>query len=106
LFRELFQSTDKQGVSKAALVQAYEVRRAAEEQARQIRADAQLSSEERSVLLAALRAQTTQALARSLGPVGFGAYLKEHGQQFTNSLSLPVTRARADFQRTDVITVK
>jgi hypothetical protein len=106
LFRELFQSTDKQGVSKAALVQAYEARRAAEEQARQIRADAQLSSEERSVLLAALRAQTAQALSRSLGPVGFGAYLKEHGQQFTNSLSLPVTRMQALGQRSDVITVK
>lgn len=106
LFRELFQSTEKQGVSKAALVQAYEARRAAEEQARQVRADAQLSAEERALLLAALRAQTSQALARSLGPVGFGSYLKQHGQQFTNSLSLPVTRVRADIQRTDVITVK
>lgn len=106
LFRELFQSTEQQGVPKTALVQAYEVRRAAEEQARQIRADAQLTSEERSVLLAALRAQATQALSRSLGPVGFGAYLKQHGQQFTNSLSLPITRVRTDIQRTDVITVK
>lgn len=106
LFRELFQSTEKQGVAKAALVQAYEARRAAEEQARRIRADAQLSSEERSVLLAALRAQTAQALSRSLGPVGFGAYLKKHGQQFTNSLSLPVTRVQALGQRSDVITVK
>jgi len=106
LFRELFQSTDQQGVSKAALVQAYEARRAAEEQARQVRADAQLSTEERTLLLAALRAQTSQALARSLGPVGFGSYLKQHGQQFTNSLSLPVTRVRSDLQRTDVITVK
>jgi len=106
LFRELLQSTDNQGVSKAALLQAYEARRAAEEQARQIRADAQLSSEERSVLLAALRAQTTQALSRSLGPVGFGAYLKQHGQQFTNSLSLPVTRMQSLGQRSDVIPVK
>jgi predicted CopG family antitoxin len=106
LFRELFQSTDKQGVSKAALVQAYEARRVAESQALEIRADQQLTTEERTLLLAALRAQTTQTLARSLGPVGFGAYLKQHGQQFTNSLSLPVTRVRADLQRTDVITVK
>lgn len=101
LFRDLFQSTEKLGVAKAALVQAYEARRAAEAQAQQIRADQQLSNEERLLLLAALRAQTTQALARSLGPVGFDAYLKQHGQQLTNSLSMPVTR-----QRTDVITVK
>lgn len=94
LFRELFQSTEKQGVAKAALVQAYEARRAADEQAKQIRADQQLSAEERTLLLAALRAQTTQTLARSLGPVGFDAYLKQHGQQLTNSLSLPVTRQR------------
>ncbi|KAF0176771.1 MAG: Peptidoglycan-binding LysM [Limisphaerales bacterium] len=106
LFRELLQSTDKQGVAKAALVQAYEVRRVAESQAREIRADQQLTTEERATLLAALRAQTTQTLARSLGPVGFGAYLKQHGQQFTNSLSLPVTRLQALGQRTDVITVK
>ena len=106
LFRELFHSTEKQGVGKAALVQAYEARRAADEQARQIRADAQLSAEERATLLAALRAQTTQALARSLGPVGFGAYLKQHGQQFTNSLSMPVTRVQALGQRSDVFMVK
>ena len=106
LFRELLQSTDKQGVAKAALVQAYEARRVAESQAREIRADPQLTTEERATLLAALRAQTTQTLARSLGPVGFGAYLKQHGQQFTNSLSMPVTRLQALGQRTDVITVK
>ena len=54
LFVELFQSTENQGVSKAALVQAYETRRAAESQAQQIRADRQLSTEERALLLAAL----------------------------------------------------
>ena len=106
LFRELFQSTEKLGVAKAALVQAYQARRAAESQAQQIRADQQLSAEERLLLLAALRAQTTQVLARSLGPVGFNAYLKQHGQQLTNSLSMPVTRQRLEEQRTDVITVK
>jgi len=41
-----------------------------------------------------LRSQTTQVLARSLGPVGFGAYLKAHGEQLTNSLSLPPARPR------------
>ena len=94
LFRSLFQSTEKLGVAKTALVQAYEARRAAESQAQQIRADQQLSNEERALLLAALRAQTTQALARSLGPVGFDAYLKEHGKQLTNSLSMPPDRQR------------
>lgn len=94
LFRALFESTEQQGVAKAALLQAYEARRAAESQARQIRADQQLSEDERLLLLAALRAQTTQALVRSLGPAGFGAYAKQHGQQLTNSLSLPVARQR------------
>jgi hypothetical protein len=95
LFSELFQSTEKQNVAKAALLQAYEARRAAETQAQQIRADRQLSDEERTLLLAVLRAQTTQVLARSLGPTGFDAYAKQHGQQLTNSLSLPVGRQRA-----------
>ena len=92
LFRDLFQSTEKLGVAKTALVQAYEARRAAESQSQQIRSDKQLSDEERLLLLAALRAQTTQALARSLGPVGFDAYLKQHGKQLTNSLSMPLVR--------------
>lgn len=95
LFRELLQSTEKQGVTKAALLRAYESRRTAEKQAEEIRTDQQLSRAERTLLLAALRAQTTQALARSLGPVGFGAYLKVHGQQLTNSLSMPPGRAAA-----------
>lgn len=99
LFRELFESTENRGVSKAALVQAYEARRAAAAQAAQILGDAQLSADERALLLAALRAQTTQALARSLGPVGFDAYMKTHGQQLTNSLSLPVTQPPAGLIR-------
>ena len=95
LFRELLQSTENQGVPKAALVQAYEARRAATTQAEQIRADAQLSDEERALLLAALRAKTTQALASSLGPVGFDAYVKQYGKQLTNSLSLPRAQPNA-----------
>ncbi len=98
LFRELFESTENQGVAKAALVQAYETRRAADTQAQQIRADRQLSTEERALLLAALRAQTTQALSDSLGPVGFGAFVKQYGQQFTNSLSPPTDRLRTGTQ--------
>ena len=94
LFLELLQSTEKQGVAKGALLQAYESRRTAEKQAEEIRADQQLTQAERGQLLGVLRSQTTQALARSLGPVGFGAYLKEHGQQLTNSLSLPPARTR------------
>ena len=95
LFRELLQSTENQGVPKAALVQAYEARRAATTQAEQIRADAQLSDEERALLLAALRAKTTQVLASSLGPVGFDAFMKQYGKQLTNSLSLPSARPNA-----------
>lgn len=106
LFRDLLQSTENRGVAKAALVQAYEARRAAETQARDIRADQQLSTEERTVLLATLRAQTAQALSRTLGPVGFDAYLKQHGQQFTNALSLPVVRVRAGVQPPEGVSVK
>ena len=94
LFRALFESTENLGVAKAALVQAYEARRAADSQSQQIRADKQISDEERALLFAALRAQTTQALSRSLGPVGFDAYLKQHGKQLTNSLSMPPERQR------------
>lgn len=92
LFRDLLQSTEKQGVSKAALLQAYESRRAAEKQALEIREDEQLTGDQRELLLVALRVQTLQTLGRSLGPVGFGAYLKQHGQQLTNSLSMPQAR--------------
>jgi hypothetical protein len=106
LFRELFRSTDQQGVTKAALVQAYETRRAAETQMNDIRRDPELSTEERAVLVAALRAQTAQALSRTLGPGGFGTYMKAHGQSFTNSLSLPVPRVQATSQGAGVVPVK
>lgn len=106
LFRELFRSTDQQGVTKAALVQAYETRRAAETQMNDIRRDPELSTEERAVLVAALRAQTAQALSRTLGPGGFGAYMKAHGLSFTNSLSLPVPRVQATSQGAGVVPVK
>jgi len=94
-FRELHRSTENQGLTKAALVEAYEARRAAQRQADEIRSDAELSNAERAALLAALRAQTAQVLSRSLGPVGYTAYLKQHGAGFTNSLSLPRAPAGA-----------
>ena len=105
-FRALFESTANQGVTKAALVQAFEARRTAESQAEQIKRDAQLTSEERELLLAALRAQTAQTLSRTLGVGGYDAYMKGHGRQFTNSLSVPATRARANPSGAEVIKVK
>ena len=88
-FRELFDSTEKRGVTKAALTAAYETRTAANEQARELQADQQLSAEERTLLQAALLARTTQALARDLGQAAFAAYLKDYGEQLTNSLAPP-----------------
>ena len=63
-------------------------------------------AEERELLLAALRAQTAQTLSRTLGVGGYDAYMKGHGRQFTNSLSVPVTRARANPSGAEVIKVK
>ncbi len=93
-FVELFQSTAQLGVAKAALIEAHAARRTAAAQAREIREDGALSVEERAVLLATLRATATATLARSLGPVGFAAYVKSHGQSLTNALSLQPQRRR------------
>ena len=59
-----------------------------------------------AMLLAALRAQTAQTLSRTLGVGGYDAYMKGHGRQFTNSLSVPVTRARANPSGAEVIKVE
>lgn len=93
-FVELFQSTAQLGVPKRALVEAHTARAAAARQAQEIRADEALSTEERALLLATLRATTTDRLARTLGPAAFTAYAKSHGQSLTNALSLPPQRRR------------
>ncbi|PAW91592.1 MAG: hypothetical protein B9S33_00405 [Pedosphaera sp. Tous-C6FEB] len=93
-FVELFQSTAQLGVQKSALVEAHTARTAAARQAQEIRADKALSTEERALLLATLRAATTDRLARTLGPAAFTAYAKNHGQSLTNALSEPPQRRR------------
>lgn len=93
-FVELFQSTAQLGVPKSALVEAHAARATAARQAQEIRADEALSTEERALLLATLRATTTDRLARTLGPAAFTAYAKSHGQSLTNALSLPPQRRR------------
>ena len=93
-FVELLQSTAQLGVPKNALVEAHTARAAAARQAQEIRADEALSTEERALLLATLRATTTDRLARTLGPAAFTAYAKSHGQSLTNALSLPPQRRR------------
>jgi len=79
-YLELVQVADRLALAPQAAVDAYETRRAAEDQARQLRADPSLSAEERAAGLRALRADVEQSLTSAFGASAFEIYKTRSGQ--------------------------
>jgi hypothetical protein len=66
--------TQRLELPETTAAQAYEVRRQAEDAARQLRDNQSLTAEDRQAMLQALCAQTKQNLSDTLGPKGLAAY--------------------------------
>lgn len=72
-----------------AAAQAYEIRRQAQDAARQLFDNQSLSAEDRQAMLQAIGAETKQHLSAALGPQGFTAYAKLDGGWMTQLTSRP-----------------
>jgi hypothetical protein len=84
-FRETLEFTRERQLPRQVAVKAYEIRAAAEEQAQELQADAQLDPASRQAQLAELQASTTAALAQALGRSHLATFL-EHSNGWLQNI--------------------
>jgi hypothetical protein len=79
-YREIYALTDRLGLPATSATQVYDIRNAAEAQAREVRTMKNLTAEERREMLGAIRAETERSVTQSLGEQPFSMYYKRSGQ--------------------------
>jgi hypothetical protein len=86
-YEPFFRVTQRLELPDAAAAQAYDIRRKAQQAARQLSDNQSLSTEDRQAMLQAIGAETKQSLSTALGPKGFAAYAKLDGEWMTQLTS-------------------
>lgn len=79
-FRDVLDFTRQHNLSRQTAIAAYDVRRAAEDEARALRNDAGLDPETRQARLQEVQAATAEAMTRLLGKAPMSIYLEEPGE--------------------------
>lgn len=83
-YRELYQTAQRNNLSKEAVQMVYEMKRLAEEQRRQLLANEELTDEQKAAGMAALRAETERAVKEALGEKAFSDYQRRGGNWLLN----------------------
>lgn len=78
-YQAMYRAADREGLGKEAAVKAYDMKKAAEDQAKQIRADKNLSADQRTAALRAVRDETERSVKGVLGEKGFSSYERNNG---------------------------
>jgi hypothetical protein len=78
-YEAFYRVTQRLELPDAVAGQAYDIRRKAQDAARQLFGDESLSAEDRQAMLQAISAEAKQGLSTALGPKGFAAYDKLDG---------------------------
>ena len=76
VYQGLYRFTEKQQLSRDAANKVFDMKKVAEEQAKKIRNDSALSSEQRQAALAGIRTETESAVTGVLGAQGYEAFKK------------------------------
>lgn len=86
-FQAMYRTADREGLGKEAAVKVYDMKKAAEDQAKQIRTDQTLSSEQRTAALRGIREETERAVKGVFGEKGYATYERNNGTFWLNGLS-------------------
>ncbi len=78
-FQAMFRTADREGLGKDAAVKAFEMKKAAEDQAKQLRADKNLSADQRTAALRAIRDETERSVKGVFGEKGYANYERNNG---------------------------
>jgi hypothetical protein len=78
-FQSMYRVAERNGLGQDAAVKVYDMKKAAEDQARAVRGDASLTKEQRTAALAGIRTETENAIQSVYGEKGFKSYQSQGG---------------------------
>ena len=86
-FQTMFRAADREGLGKETAVKVYDMKKAAEDQARQVRSDQTLNSEQRAAALRGIREETERSVKTAFGEKGYATYERNSGTFWLNGIS-------------------
>ncbi len=86
-YQAIAKVAQREGLPKEAGVKVYDMKKAAEEEAKKVRADKALSDEQRKSALQAIRTETERSMGEVLGQKGFDSYQKQPTAYWLRSIS-------------------
>lgn len=78
-YQAMYRVADREGLGKEAALKVYDMKKAAEDQAKQLRNDKNLSAEQRTAALRAIRDETERSVKNVFGEKGFTTYERNNG---------------------------
>jgi hypothetical protein len=76
-FQNMYRVADKNGLGKDAAVKVYDMKKAAEDEARKLRADKSLTPEQRTAALQGIRTETENSIRTVFGEKAYTSYEKQ-----------------------------
>lgn len=78
-FQAMYRAADREGLGKDTAVKAYDMKKAAEDQAKQIRDNENLSADQRTAALRGIRDETERSVKAVYGEKGYATYERNNG---------------------------
>ena len=78
-YQAMYRAASREGLGKDAAIKAYDMKKAAEDQAAKIRADTNLTADQRTAALRGIRDETERSVKGVLGEKGFSSYERNNG---------------------------
>jgi hypothetical protein len=86
-YQGLYAVAQRNGVSKEATVQVYDMKKAAETEAKRVRADTALSQEQRTAALQGIQSETERSIRTTMGDKAFESYQKNPSASWLKNLA-------------------
>lgn len=86
-FQAMYRVADREGLGKEAAVKTFEMKKAAEAQAKKLRDDQSLSADQRTAALRAIREETERSVKGVLGEKGFTSLERNNGAWWLRNLA-------------------
>jgi hypothetical protein len=86
-FQSIYRVADKNDLTKDDAVKVYDMKKVAEAQAKQVRTDPSLSSEQRTAALQGIRTETENSIRTVFGAKAFDAYVNQPGTYWLKGIS-------------------
>ena len=86
-YQAMFRAASREGLGKDAAVKAFNMKKAAEDQAGKIRSDKNLSSDQRTAALRGIRDETERSVKGVLGEKGFTSYERNNGAYWLKGIA-------------------